>query len=250
MNRITISKGFIYNSVSFLLNLGCLAFVIYQTTKCIQKFIRGPKSTDVSMQEASLYPYPAITMCYKDPGPIYNETLQKCNLSWDDYYNNAKFIGVGTEDFCQYPAKLYSIMTGNSSSLISRFSHLDDIDVLGNAYFIHEFISTENYYGKCYTHEVPKNVLLKYLQIEFSQNAKVYFHEPGGFYDLDMDTIEVNLNESISLNVRHNIFEVLDFNSKPCAKYENGRDSCVKNAIFKVKLLDQSMIFNFNLYFL
>ena len=50
-------------SFSNWVNGFCLAFVIWQTTKCMTKYIERPKGTEISMKQSADVPFPAITVC-------------------------------------------------------------------------------------------------------------------------------------------------------------------------------------------
>ena len=50
-------------SLSFWINGFCLVFVIWQTLKCMSKYIEKPKATEMSMKQSANLPFPAITVC-------------------------------------------------------------------------------------------------------------------------------------------------------------------------------------------
>ena len=50
-------------SLFFWINGFCLGFVIWQTIKCMTKYIKKPKGTEISMELSSDLPFPAITVC-------------------------------------------------------------------------------------------------------------------------------------------------------------------------------------------
>ena len=50
-------------SLSFWFNGFCLGFVIWQTMKCMTKYIDKPKGTEISMKKSANLPFPAITVC-------------------------------------------------------------------------------------------------------------------------------------------------------------------------------------------
>ena len=112
------------NSKKYItVTLICLAFLIYQTTKCTYKFIDGKKGTDVSIADASKQTYPAITICpliiYSE-NPAYVDNLQKCNLNPQEYFDEAKWVGTGDPAYCKDPANLYEKVVGNASSIIYK----------------------------------------------------------------------------------------------------------------------------------
>ena len=102
-----MTKGLLISTVT--ITFFCVGFLIFQTTKCILKFARCPKGTDVGIHEASEAGYPAITIC---PLLNYNENqdyidiLDECNLTPEEYFEDAKWIGEGPS-FCKNPAELY-----------------------------------------------------------------------------------------------------------------------------------------------
>ena len=50
-------------SLSFLFNGFCLGFVIWQTMKCMTKYIAKPTGSDISMKKSTDLAFPAITVC-------------------------------------------------------------------------------------------------------------------------------------------------------------------------------------------
>ena len=241
-----ITVGFIYNFVTFLLNLACFVFVLYQAQKCIDKFIKAPKTTDVSMQESWKYSYPAISVCYTNKiwRMNYYETLAKCNITWKEYIYDGKYAscaGEGNEDFCTNPATLYEKLAGNLTSLVESVRHytsdLTKWDEITNDF---TYTNTEiinwgsgiNYAsGRCLTYQVPKNIPVHLLFIKTSRDARIYIHSPNGFYDNDSKSMVLKKGTSVTMYVKH---DVLDFNGESCQIYLNGRDSCVDDLIHEV----------------
>ena len=56
-------KKFFRTFICSCINGICLGFVIWQTIKCMKKFIENPKGTEVSMKKSTNLPFPAITIC-------------------------------------------------------------------------------------------------------------------------------------------------------------------------------------------
>ena len=50
-------------SLSNWINCACLAFVIWQTIQCMEKYIDEPQSTKISMKKSGNLPFPSITIC-------------------------------------------------------------------------------------------------------------------------------------------------------------------------------------------
>ena len=53
----------IFISLSYWINGFCLGFVIWQTIKCMTKYIEKPKGTEISMKQSANLSFPAITVC-------------------------------------------------------------------------------------------------------------------------------------------------------------------------------------------
>ena len=69
-------------------NGSCLAFVIWKTLQCLRLYHAHPVGTQLSLEESSNLPFPAITVCggfgEEWPWKVYNQTyLEKiCNIRW------------------------------------------------------------------------------------------------------------------------------------------------------------------------
>ena len=100
------------------MNVFCTSFVIYKGHECFAKFLGHPQTSHVAIEHISKHSYPAITICHKDKQKIYEETLAKCNLTYDQYHSFYMWTGNGTEDFCSDPTKLYDKMSGKRQSII------------------------------------------------------------------------------------------------------------------------------------
>ena len=70
--------------ISFLLTITCWAYVLYQTDKCIKKYRKYPKSTDISIAKASKHDYPDLSFCDSDFSHFENG-LNECNLTKTEY---------------------------------------------------------------------------------------------------------------------------------------------------------------------
>ena len=91
-----VDTNWTYKLFSSVLKLACIVFVVYQTQKCIGKFCRNPKTTDVEIEHASKHPYPAVSICHND----------------FDMYSK---IGPASREF---PSRDFP---GNPGKIISRF---------------------------------------------------------------------------------------------------------------------------------
>ena len=50
-------------SISYWINGFCLAFVIWQTIKCMTKYIEKPKATEISLKQSANVSFPVINVC-------------------------------------------------------------------------------------------------------------------------------------------------------------------------------------------
>ena len=50
-------------SLSYWFNGVCLGFVIWQTMKCMTRYIEKPKGTEISMKKSANLPFPDVTIC-------------------------------------------------------------------------------------------------------------------------------------------------------------------------------------------
>ena len=57
-----MKKSF-FATLKFSVHGLCIAFVIWQTIKCMTKFLRHPQGTTISMENSSNVSFPAISVC-------------------------------------------------------------------------------------------------------------------------------------------------------------------------------------------
>ena len=71
-----------FTSLSYWINGLCLAFVIWQTIKCMTKYIEKPKGTEISMKQSADVPFPVITVCgqYGATNGHYGDGINKSYL--------------------------------------------------------------------------------------------------------------------------------------------------------------------------
>ena len=218
---------------STTLTLICLAFLIYQTTKCTFKFIDGKKGTDVSIADASKQTYPAITICpliiYSE-NPAYVDNLQKCNLNPQEYFDEAKWVGTGDPAYCKDPANLYEKVVGNASSIIYKIEVDGSTDrgfLASEIEFI--FLDHPELMGRCFSVPLPKDVEMTRIYIEGINEIDVKFHAPGNYYDPDYKYIHVQPGTSKDVDLNNEIFNVLDYDGHECENYLGNvtRDACI-----------------------
>ena len=102
-----------YQHLTQILTISCALFVFYQGYKCVKKYDSDPKTTHVSIKKAESHP--DVTICPKNVEKMYNKNLEKCNLTYDDYFKGRKWIG---NDSCKDPKKVWDMMVGGITDLI------------------------------------------------------------------------------------------------------------------------------------
>ena len=208
----------------------CLGFLIYQTTKCIYKFVDGKKGTDVSIAEASKQVYPAITICpliiYFD-NPVYIDNLKECNLSPEEYFDEAKWVGTGNPSYCKDPAELYEKVVGGPSSIIDFIDFEEHVIKASEDQFM--YLDHPELMGRCFSVPMPKNVETSMIYIEGIDEIDVKFHAPGNHYDPDYKYMHVQPEMSNDVDLNNEIFHVLDYDGHECGNYLDNRtrDACL-----------------------
>ena len=71
-------KAFLINA---LISVACGGFVIWQSVKCIEKFLAAPQGTRIQVKDAASEPGLSITICHNDLSVAYGATLSSCNLT-------------------------------------------------------------------------------------------------------------------------------------------------------------------------
>ena len=213
-----------------------MGFLIYQTTKCIYKFVDGKKGTDVSIAEASKQEYPAITICplkiYVDDS-VYADNLKKCNLSPEEYFDQAKWVGTGESGWCKDPAELYEKVVGSPSSIIDfidmKLQPGDEKLIINASEDQFMYIDHPELMGRCFSVPMPKNVETSQIYIQGIDEIDVKFHAPGNHYDPDYKYMHVQPEMSNDVDLNNEIFHVLDYDGHKCENYldNSTRDACL-----------------------
>ena len=82
MKKLFNRKRYIVSTFSFAISMVCLAFVVWQSSHCIIKYLEKPQGTKLSLQTTAQLPFPAITVCNFDPNYQYNSTIleKQCGI--------------------------------------------------------------------------------------------------------------------------------------------------------------------------
>ena len=70
--------------IPFSISLLCFVFVFWQSVQCIEKYIKNPQGTRLSLKHTSqINKFPAITICPRSYSKSYNiKRLERCGLRY------------------------------------------------------------------------------------------------------------------------------------------------------------------------
>ena len=161
-------------SLSLLISIACLTFVLYQGYKCWNKYATVPKSTDVSIEKARQYP--DVTIC---PRHFWSSSkLHKCNLTFYSYFGQHQWTSDNQN--CTDPRQVYEEMVGKVSDLILYLNLTGyDQDYLAldmddpNNFRIHDDTK-----GRCYTLNWPEGFDVASIHVGSYYETSVSIHAP------------------------------------------------------------------------
>ena len=69
--------------------LTCLSFVLFQSHRCVKKYISNPKSTKITYEDSKTQLFPEFTICsdkinvneFREPLPFNSTIFEKCQLT-------------------------------------------------------------------------------------------------------------------------------------------------------------------------
>ena len=218
----------VFDIVSHLITFACLIFVGFQSQKCIQKYLRNPKSTEVSIELASKHPYPDITLCRSD-FEVYDKNLENCNLSGKTYIENFDWYGN-----CSDSAKVFETMVGKPSDFVDFiavssdrnkfFDSMLDIRDSGNFYNV-----DESHFGRCFTIKIPKSLKsLSLLMVNFKREARLIINTPKSWFGKNHVSIDSKMGFGKQARIVYEISDLLDFDGEKCKNYEQHKIECIQ----------------------
>ena len=220
----------LHTLISLMVTSACLSFVLYQSNECWLKYCASPKSTDVSIQKAELYP--EVTICPHNL-QIYTSFLQSCNLTYQNYFSQYRWTGNGS---CKDPKVLWNSMVGTINDFImfvNIFTHDDliRIDLKNQSHFKVQ----DGLKGRCYTLIWLPHLELTSLQMFVKHEATVYIHAPGESFGSDVAEVTLYNNTVTKIKLLYETFEVLDYSGEACLSHSvnESRDDCIYEAIQK-----------------
>ena len=242
-------KYFVGSGTSFL-SAACLAFVVFQAQKSIQKFSENPKSTDVSIEKAAKHTYPDFTFCHKITSATeavlfarvgnepFDTRLKKCGLSENEYKLQYKWVGNAS---CSDPKELYLQTVSNVTDIIQTIKVVDFdgkprvLDVTNP-----DLLSIRDTFGywRCFTLQLPEKIEIQKVEVKFKVNTQIFIHSHGSSLDQDWKMgLEIKGKKFITSDLMYDTFHVLDFDGEVCEEYDGkrNRDDCLQQAVAKVR---------------
>ena len=217
-------------SLSLLISIACLTFVLYQGYKCWTKYATVPRSTDVSIEKARQYP--DVTIC---PRQLWSSPkLHQCNLTIYSYFGQHQWSSDNPN--CTDPQQVYEEMVGKVSDLILYLNLTGyDQDILAldmddpNNFRVHDDTK-----GRCYTLNWAEGFDVASIQLGSYYETSVSIHAPDRKFGTEGTSVNLYDRTTNRITVWYETFEVLDFDGETCVSdmyYK--RDDCLYEAIQK-----------------
>ena len=224
--------------LKYLINFGCTFFVGVQTYRCLDKYLNEPKGTHVSIENPIDYPYPEISFC----GYVlhYEENLAACNITPDQYFDQAIWSNTKIEGVCSDPKRLYESLVDTFNFKLPEITLWSFESMYGEVFYPDETNSEVKSLlgqGPCLSLKLPKVWLWKLdMNLEVSESFGVFITTPNdklspyNFHHIEMAT---DLHKEI--NLVHEIASVFNLAGSNC-KQNTNRDACVNDYVSKVSL--------------
>ena len=223
-----------------LVFLCCLGIVIWQCSRCLEKFLSKPQGTQLSIVNSAGKMFPSITVC----PPILNNltSLKDCGIKEYQYkyksiWSNQDIDGCGDPEELFYRTiwKLEDLVTEVQVTSFNMSANLLS-DIKANFFYPVD----RNHFGRCYTF-LPSEEYLRdgifRLSFVFKTNVRVHVNTNGVFavkraaMEIDKRT-DVSPNKNSRVKVEHNLYKMLDFQGIPCNSEKNYRfDNCILNSL-------------------
>ena len=236
-NRRREKLQIVRSIVSFSLAITCWSYVIYQSEKCITKYQKYPKSTEISIAKASKHDYPDLSFCDSDFSGFENG-LSECNLTKNEYKSQYKWYSNVSQE-CMDPQKLYWKITGRPSDIIRKIDLKGSKNVTALNLTDPELFEKKAYdaslFSRCFSLKLPKNIEITEISMAFKVPVYIFIQSSKSSLHVDK-TFMMPLSDKsyIRTGVLYDIFQVLDLDGQPCGEYENDRDDCLEREIAKM----------------
>ena len=236
-NRRREKLQIVRSIVSFSLAITCWSYVIYQSEKCITKYQKYPKSTEISIAKASKHDYPDLSFCDSDFSGFENG-LSECNLTKNEYKSQYKWYSNVSQE-CMDPQKLYWKITGRPSDIIRKIDLKGSKNVTALNLTDPEWFEKKAYdaslFSRCFSLKLPQNIEITEISMAFKVPVYIFIQSSKSSLHVDK-TFMMPLSDKsyIRTGVLYDIFQVLDLDGQPCGEYEQGRDDCLEREITKM----------------
>lgn len=255
MMKKTMMKGSrrILKAVIFV---SCLSFVLWQVYLSFQKFLQNPRSTSLSLEFAKDWPFPRFTVCSKNLFDARKEdVLDACGIfsnRYDKYTDKGYWIGIGHDENCTDPKKLYE----NAMNKPEEFIHYAKVYFYSKPAIFGKLRPDSSWwkplhhkdFGRCYEFEIPQEKLSWgirevrfYFKTKFGEHSssRVYTHIPGFFLtNPNVVYTDVTVGDKITFDMEHDFGRVLQVGGEYCnPDQEYTMDQCVHQVLFNVSCI-------------
>ena len=149
-----------------------------------------------------------------------------------EYFTEGKWVGSGSEAYCQSANLLREELIMRPSDLIVTVNITTEtgLVVLKET---SDFDITETpelgQFGTCFSAKMPKNLRISNMFIQGVEGLNVKIHTPGNTYNEDNKFKHVLNRKQTDTDIEHEIFEVIDFEGDKCQNYgpDDSRDKCL-----------------------
>ena len=205
----------------------CGSFTIWQTIKCLEKYLADPHATQLELKEIYNSILPEISFCLDKMENSFNDSiLKECGI---DHY----LSGPWSSDRCPDPQKLREKLLIKSENVVKSAT------ALSTAKLQSKLLSTKNWKqlrSHCITLDLnvlktEEKIGYNIVTFKLNVNTTVYFHTQGKFTDtykgLHLDTKSV-----IELDFDYEVIQLQNTRTCNATKHYN-KDDCVLNEVYR-----------------
>ena len=240
--------------LNWLIFSACLLFVLWQCYLALEKFLKVPRATSLTIQESRNYPIPRFTICPLEKSLEFNqEILDGCGSAftggrYEKYKSEGRWIGYGDTN-CTDPKILHDNIMVKPKDLL----HYARIKYFLKSYAtkVHQNSSSwipvyKRDRGRCFELTIkPENQFNYgireveiYIWFKAGSKQRIYFHPPGEFLaSRQRQYLDLGINEKVELDLEHQIDNVLSLGQQSChPDPDYDRDQCMQRILFNTSM--------------
>ena len=237
-----------YAFFSFILFVGCTAFVTYRGYSCFDKYLKKPKHSEVSYEASKNHPFPSFTVCASQSDSYNYDQLKECQIEASGYLWSGPWVARGGSN-CTDPKLLNKQVAANYEDL-----EIEQIQIYTNGQSIFNYhhniqprflewnlalVTNIGPFQRCFTFSIPEHIVhegISGVAIKSKAFNTLYLHKEGTLSapipGSSLGAIYANLYIA---SVTHESIELLNYNGKNCNNNrEYNYDKCKQDYIYKV----------------